>query len=374
MYRLYLKKIFWIIIFLTFPLSVTAGGVLPVGKMEYEFLYEFQEHREGLSLAPDDFQLGPYRLEKFNTTLTPFEKLNNLSNKNLGLFSFISEDFRAAKDMSAKGYEAWRGGLFAQPHEKLFVYANFILDEFKAKDPDYTGKKWRGLAGDIENAFAYYRTQMIEVTVGRFASFWGPRNSLVLASGSSMDGFGYTIRWGRLSLSYRLAWLDGLNPDQDGVEQFENRYFAGHRLDINLSRKLRIGFFETVIFGGPGRNVDFYYLNPIFFYHGSQLNEGNPIFFYHGSQLNEGMDDNTFLGFDITFKPRPGYKLYGQLMVDDYQVDDEIQSDQEPSEYGLLAGGYITDFLNSGDLKIGQRPQPLPLRKQSHRRCLRQRL
>ena len=86
--KLYLKKIFWIIIFLSFPISLIADGVLPVGKMEYEFLYELQEHREGLTFAPDDYQLGPYRLEKFDTTLTPFEKLKYISTKNLGLFSF----------------------------------------------------------------------------------------------------------------------------------------------------------------------------------------------------------------------------------------------------------------------------------------------
>jgi hypothetical protein len=212
-----------------------------------------------------------------------------------------------------------------------------LLDESLASDPNYTGKKWRGLAGGVQDAFLHYRTGSLSVLAGRFASFWGPRGSLALAPDVSMDGFGYSYRWGRLTLSYRLARLDGLSPERDSVAQFENRYFAAHRLDVHLSDRIRVGFFETAIFGGPGRQLDLYFLNP--------------ILFYHASQLNDGPDDNTFLGFDFAVKPGLGLKLYGQVLVDDYQIDDNVQSDQEPNEYGLLLGGYWADALPSMDLK-----------------------
>jgi len=37
--------------------------------------------------------------------------------------------------------------------------------------------------------------------------------------------------------------------------------------------------------------------------------------------------------------------LFGQLVVDDWQIDNKSQGDQEPNEYGLLVGGYLADFL-----------------------------
>ena len=220
----------------------------------------------------------------------------------------------------------------------MFVYGNFVLDEQKADDENYTGKKWRGLAGGVEEAFVHYRLKPMEITVGRFASFWGPPNSLVLSPDNALDGLGYSFHWGRLVLSYRLAKLDGLNPDEDDVEQFENRFFAGHRLDIHFARWLRMGFFESIIFGGPGRQVDLLYLNP--------------IVFFHADQLNEGMDDNTLVGLDFVVKPRQGLRLYGQLLIDDFQIDKDTQGDQEVDQYGVIFGMDLAEVMPSMDFNL----------------------
>ncbi len=314
-----------------------AAGVLPVGRTEYEFIYDRMERLDALSTDYLACQLGPYSFQEARFALGPFEDLRRIHQKSVRLFSFFNEDFRAAKKATGRGFESFRGGLAAAPSERLFAYANFVLDEQKAQDATYDGKKWRGLAGDVEQAFVYYQSGPLAVTVGRFASFWGPRNSLVLSPQAAMDGFSYAFHWGRLALSYRLARLDGLDPDLDSVAQFENRYFAGHRLDILLSRRLQIGLSETVIFGGPGRQIDLFYLNP--------------IIFYHGAQLNEGIDDNTFLGFDFSVKPKVGVKLYGQVVVDDLQVDRKTQEDEEPDEIAFLAGAYLANLLLTLDLK-----------------------
>ncbi|MEW5994127.1 MAG: capsule assembly Wzi family protein [Candidatus Zixiibacteriota bacterium] len=330
-------RIIALIVFLTLPEAVLSVSVLPTGKAEYEFIYDRLERTDALSRDRFVFHLGPYRTSDERFDLGPFEDLRFIPSRNVELFSFVGEDFRAAREASAQGFESYRGGLAAAPINKLFIYGNFVLDERRAEDPTYAGKKWRGLAGEVEEAFGYYETGPFSLTVGRFSSFWGPRSSLVLSSRQAFDGFGYGFRWGRLVLSYRLARLDGQNPDQDTTVQFENRYFAGHRLDFIFADWLQAGLFETVIFGGPGRQVDLFYLNP--------------IIFFHAEQLNEGMNDNTFLGFDFSLKPRYGVKLYGQLVVDDFQVEHKNQGDQEPDQLGLLAGLYLADIAPSLDFK-----------------------
>jgi len=318
--------------------NILADGIIPVGRIEYDFLYDRLERQETTSLSRFDYQLGPYRVSDSSRALYPFSYLSNIEDNKLGLFSFAGEDFHSQKDARANGFETIRGGIVARPHPSLFVYGNFVLDEAMAKSPTYSGKKWRGLAGSVESAFINYRRSIFDFTVGRFASFWGPRNSLVLGPNVAMDGFGYTVRWGKLSLSYRIARLDGLSPDADSTLQFENRYFAGHRLDIHLKKNLRLGFFETVIFGGAGRQVDFFYLNP--------------ILFFHADQLNEFVDDNTLMGLDFTYKPKPGWKLYGQLLVDDFQVDNKTPEDNEPNELAFMLGSYAVDIIKSTDLRV----------------------
>lgn len=318
--------------------NVSAIGLLPVGIPEYDFVYDRLERQELLTSDKFDYQLGPYRLDRQQFDTGPFEQLANLTTGELQLFGFAAEDFRSAKRSLSNGFESFLGGLAAQPTERLFVYDSFKLDEKLAEDASYTGKKWRGLAGDVHQAFAAYNTESFHIMLGRYASFWGPRNSLALAPTVPLDGFGYSYRWGRLALSYRLARLDGLNPDRDSVAQFENRFFAGHRLDIHFADWLRVGLFETVIFGGPGRQVELFYLNP--------------LIFFHGSQLNQSTDDNTMVGFDVSAKPRKGMRLYMQVLVDDIQVDNHEQADQEPDQIGMIAGVETADLLFGLDTKL----------------------
>jgi len=332
-----LKKLILILVFLVMSSSVLGISVIPLGRPEYEFLYDRFERLQAYGLDRFDFQLGPYATERRDFKFEPFSNLVNIPQEQLSLFGFAGESFSARRSVSSKSLESLRAGIAANPFEKLFVYGNFVLDEGLAIDPAYTGKKWRGFAGDVEQAFVNYQTNSFDITFGRFASFWGPRNSLVLSSNVALDGLGYSIRWGKLSLSYRLARLNGLSPESDSVMQFENRYFAGHRLDVHFNEKLRIGLFETVVFGGPGRQVEFYYLNP--------------IIFFHGSQLNEGADDNTFVGFDFDFIPKRGLRLYGQLLIDDFQIDNKVQGDQEPNETGLTVGAHLTEIIEQFDIK-----------------------
>lgn len=315
-----------------------ASGVLPVGQREYSFLYDQMTRQQALSLDRFDYQLGPYRLDHISLTATPFENISTVTGYQLAVLSSLGENLRASQDERVLARESIRGGVALRPVEKLFVYGNFVLEEDRAKDPTYIGKKWRGLAGDVEQAFAYWQTERFDLTAGRFASFWGTPNSLVLGPDISLDGFGYSFRWGKITLSYRLARLDPFKRWQDSTQIIENRFFAGHRFDFHLNKQIRVGLFETVVFGGEGRQIELYYLNP--------------LIFFHGSQVNEGANDNTFVGFDFSFKPKVGYLFYGQVLIDDMQIESKSQSDQEPDEIGFITGCYLADIAPQWDLAL----------------------
>jgi hypothetical protein len=324
---------------LSLSMSASAvASVLPVGQPEYDFLYERWLHQEALHPNSFDFQIGPYSIHQFNGPLGPFDPWLDGSNDKLHLFGFAAEDFRSARYSQATGYESLRAGVRGRPFERVGVYADFVLDEELAKDPFYSGKKWRGFAGDVDQAFASYEGNRFKMLVGRFGAFWGPQRSLIFSPQQKLDGLAYTVRWGRLAVSYRLGALDGLNPDEDPVAQFEPRYVAAHRFDWHFSNRLRAGLFETVVFGGPGRQIDLFYLNP--------------LIFFHGSQLNEKLNDNTTVGFDFDTQPLSRLSLYGQLVLDDIQLDKKSQSDQEPDQYGLLFGGYLADLWTGTDIQF----------------------
>ncbi len=327
-----------ILLAICFFAGVAQAGVLPVGQPEYDFLYDRAERIDALSLDRFDYQLGPYRVDRMAENLGPLQSLHNVRGDKLAFGLFCSEDLRAAKQAKPSGFEKLRGVVAGQPLERLSVYGSFVLDEELAKDENYTGKKWRGLSGHVRQAFVAWNTDRFDLMTGRFGGFWGPRRSLLFSPEQNLDGLAYSFRWGRLVISYRLARLDGLTPERDGVEAFENRCVAAHRYDFHFSPKLTVGLFETVVFGGPGRQLELFYLNP--------------LIFFHGTQLNEGLDDNTTVGFDFSFKPKAGVKIYGQVLVDDLQFDDKVESDKEPDQIGVLGGGYFADVIKNTDVRL----------------------
>jgi hypothetical protein len=328
-----------ILVAITIGASVarSADGFIPLGDNEYEFLYDRLERASARLQDRIDYQLGPYRFDQLTSVPGFLSRIESVHGEDIALFGSIAEQATGRRGSRPTGYEAYRGGFAARPMDRLFLYGNFVLDEHRATDPNYRGKKWRGLAGDVEQAFASYQTRNFDLIAGRFGSFWGMRHSLILGPQARMDGFGYQFRWGKLTISYRLAALDPLTPENDSVPQQENRYWAGHRIDLHLSNKLRVGLFETIVWGGVGRSIEPAYLNP--------------MLFFHAFQLNRNVNDNTFLGFDFDYKPIVGLKLYGLLMIDDYQIEKKSQGDQEPNEYGALVGGYYADLKPGWDLQ-----------------------
>ncbi len=255
---IHIFKAISIIVGLTLFVSMVTAGVMPVGQPEYDFLYEQQIRRETRLVDTFDIQIGPYAFERFGEDLHPLQYLNQTGFNQITLFAFAAEDLSSTKDERVSAYESLRAGLTGEPFKRLQVYADFVLDKKLARDPSYTGKKWRGFAGDVNQAFFAYSVDRFNLIVGRFGGFWGPRRSLLFSSDQKLDGLAYTVRWGRLALSYRLGALDGLNPDGDSVTQYEPRYIAAHRIDWHFSSRVRVGLFETMVFGGPGRQIDLY--------------------------------------------------------------------------------------------------------------------
>ncbi|MEW5922512.1 MAG: capsule assembly Wzi family protein [Candidatus Zixiibacteriota bacterium] len=330
----------WTFFFFAFVIDSPGAVYLPVNQTEYQFIYDLVRRAEISGQYHDYFfSVAPYDFDKINQEYPLSALTSGVDNGHISAFAFLSEDLRSAKYERGRGYESVRGGLIARPYPRLFIYTGFLLDEKMHDDPDYAGKKWRGLAGEIENSYMAYDAGSLDILLGRFSSFWGPINqSLILSeTARAMDALSLRLQWKKLHFTYQFGKLSRVDTTITSGA-FDNRFFAGHRIDFKPISNLRIGLFETIIFGGPGRSVDLTYLNP--------------IMFYHAAQLNENVDDNTFLGLDFDWYIRNRHKLYGQLMVDDMQVDDEAAGDQEPDEIGWQIGFNSIDLFNRFDLSL----------------------
>ncbi len=326
-------RIFIAVFILLFVFASLQAGefFIPVEVPEYKILNDF--------LQRDEFENISAR---FNSQLAPISEKNLFPDNmifgktkpdrfQLSPFLILSEDFRSSRFVRAEGFESIRVGFLALANKNISVYTSFLFDERLAQDPEYKGKKWRGLAGEVESAMAVYKGRGFYLLAGRFGSSWGPsQKSLILSeTARPMDGIQLRSEWGKFRFTYQFAKLSR-NGD-------ENRYFAGHRIAFKPNKNLHFSLFETIIYGGPGRSIEIAYLNP--------------LMFFHAFQLNENYDDNTFLGFDFTWFPNYQHKLYGQILIDDYQVDSEVRGDNEPNEIGIQLGIHSIDIFDLFDLK-----------------------
>ncbi len=337
MYNKLYRFIFFILSISIYSAKISASTLLPLGIELFDFVYDKMEKYEATQQDIYIYTIAPYLIPKNTVDITPLNFLKYNSNKKINIFAIGTETFTTQTFSSGESLETIRAGLSGMFNKNIFFFSNISLDENKAEDKLYSGKKWRGLAGGVEQSFLFAQFKHFNIFAGRFKSFWGIKKSLLLSESNALDGLQYTVTYKKISLTYRLAKLNQLETSLT-TSVFDNRYFAGHRIDVRLHKKLRIGLFESIVFGGIGRTVEFNYLNP--------------LMSYHAEQLNNDVNDNSFLGADFTYYPIQKTKIYGQLLIDDYQIENNSQGDQEPNQYGFIIGGYSVDFIKSYDVRL----------------------
>ena len=121
---------------------------------------------------------------------------------------------------------------------------------------------------------------------------------------------------------------------------FPKKYMALHRLGINITNNLNVGVFEQVIFArGKGR-FELQYLNP--------------IIFYRSIEQAIGSEDNAMLGADFRWNIRNRVQLYGQLLLDEFLLN-EVKAGNGwwgNKQGGQLGAKYIDAFgLQNLDLQ-----------------------
>ncbi|MEE8578010.1 MAG: capsule assembly Wzi family protein [candidate division Zixibacteria bacterium] len=327
---------------------VSGDVIFPYHTNAFKFDYDLADHSAvrigNLDLIPavGPFDFSIIEQDRSGDSLSPAMRLIALpEDRNLRLFSIAGETVHSRNESAPRDYFSFAGGMRYQPSKHFGSLVMFSLDRSLAVDHSWDGIKWRGLAGEMETAAIFFRKGKLKLTFGRQRLFWGPKpvNLVLSAAVRPLDLLSAQYRMGRLSYSFVFARIDKSRPNSADSLRFpeasfqDNRYLAGHRIDFRMHKQLRVGLFETVLYGGEGRPIELYYLNP--------------LQFYHGAQLNADENDNTILGIDFNWMPFESFSLYSQFIIDDFQIDKKVQGDQEPDEIGLMVGAMRSGSVGS---------------------------
>lgn len=93
--------------------------------------------------------------------------------------------------------------------------------------------------------------------------------------------------------------------------KFPKKFLASHHLSINLTDKINLGFFESVVIGDSTEQFDISYLNPIIFYRALEQQGGSTY--------------NAIVGIDFKWIIGNSLSFYGQLVLDEFSLN-EVKS------------------------------------------------
>jgi hypothetical protein len=213
----------------------------------------------------------------------------------------------------------------------LLFRQSLDVDSRYRYDPFYPAHSDRFTQGVMEEALLQFDWKYGFLKIGRQKRNWGPfpDRSLVLSS----NPYAYdAVEWQVTGSFFEFRHLFAPFPFEKAGKDTDNgsrldRYLTAHSLNLIFGKWATFGVTEAVVFTRAEGFPDLQYINPVSIYTVVNTNrEGN---------------GNLMLGIQWNIHPfTDAVSLRGQLMLDDFQVDNEKETDKEPAHWGIDAGIY----------------------------------
>ena len=201
------------------------------------------------------------------------------------------------------------------------------------------------------DARGYFNINVLDylnITFGRDKHFWGNgQRSLFLSDNSApMLFLKYKLTFWRIEYISMITQLTNPDSTTGGINSgagsadgtYKQKYGAFHKLNIKFAHWLDVGLFEGVISRRAGNNLDPSYLNPIIFYRAVEHALGSP--------------DNEFIGLDFKANAFNHMSIYGQLLLDEFNVGDIFRGNGSGSnKYGIQLGIKYIDLAPNLDVQ-----------------------
>ncbi|QHS54505.1 gliding motility protein RemB [Mucilaginibacter sp. 14171R-50] len=259
------------------------------------------------------------------------EHLVDVKGVNSTFYADLLPDFNIGRDLSAKQntYLSSLGLQFGGTAGKKFsYYVSGYLNQ--ARVPDYIstyirqvgivpGQAYANTFNSNPNDYSwdyitanvsYTPVKYLNISAGRDKTFIGDgyRSLLLSDYASPYPFFKLTANLG--NVKYMAMWAYFTDPAGTS-DKFKDRNKWGifHYLDWNVSNRLSLGFFDSIIWAneddqGHTHGFDFSYINPVIFLRPVEAANGSP--------------DNALIGFTTKYKLTDGLTAYGQFSLDEF--------------------------------------------------------
>ena len=218
-------------------------------------------------------------------------------------------------------------------------YVNNYAESLKAFGPDPAIVPGRGIAKRFktdsydypvaEAYISYAPTKSINIQFGHGKNFIGDGyRSLFLSDVASPHPFlKLNSTFWKIKYTNTWMWLKDVRPEVAVDGAFLTKFMANHYLSWNVSRRVNVGLFESVIWTNTNnRGFDVNYLNPIIFYRAIEFETGQAA-------------GNALVGASAKYKWNDNINLYGQFVLDEFSLSDVKAGDKSwKNKFGYQLG------------------------------------
>ncbi len=149
-----------------------------------------------------------------------------------------------------------------------------------------------------------------------------------------------TTFW-KIKYTNTYMWLKDVRTDVTADKTYATKYMANHYLSYNISKKMNIGFFESVIWSNAnGRGFDMNFVNPIIFYRTVEF-------------TSSARNGNALLGFTSKYKWNNQVTFYGQFLLDEFSISAvKAGNNSWKNKWGYQLGVKYFNALNVPNLLL----------------------
>lgn len=194
---------------------------------------------------------------------------------------------------------------------------------------------------DANITFAPSKIFDLQLGYGRNFIGDGYRSLLESDGASPYPYFKINTNFWKIKYTNTYMWLKDVRPEVTEERTYATKFMANHYLSWNVSNRLNLGFFESVVWtDSNNRGFDINFVNPIIFYRAVEF----------GSSSRSG---NALLGITGKYKWNNSINLYSQFLIDEFSVSDVGAGNQSwKNKFGFQLGAKYFNAFNVKDLLL----------------------
>jgi hypothetical protein len=272
-----------------------------------------------------DLQVGQDTEADFNTTWNNTRGV--LIQAGLGKKLTLSTSVFESQGRFAQYFNQYAESLKAFGPDPAIIPGRGIAKRFKSDSYDYPV---------AEAYLSYTPTDFLNIQFGHGRNFIGDGYRSLFQSdvASPYPYLKLNAKFWKIKYTSTWMWLRDVRPEVVVDDAFLPKYMANHYLSWNVSKRLNIGLFESVMWADTnGRGFDINYLNPIIFFRAIEFQTGQGA-------------GNAILGLSAKYKWNNKVNLYGQFILDEFSLSDVTAGNKSwKNKFGFQLGAkYFNAF------------------------------